>query len=83
MKSVFNKIDKEKLEGIKFPVLAESNRNGFVVMFLGYRKGVIVKGNPENPVGHYSECYCNVDDKHVGVYYPQKNLLRWVMIDIS
>lgn len=63
MKSVFNKIDKEKLEGIKFPVLAESKRNGYVVMFIDYQEGVIVKGNPENPVGHYSECYYNVDDK--------------------
>ena len=63
MKSVFNKIEKEKSKEIKFPVLAESNRNGFVVMFLGYRKGIVVKGNPENPVGHYSESYFNVDDK--------------------
>ena len=33
MKSVFNKIEKEKSKGIEFPVLAEAIGNGAIVMF--------------------------------------------------
>lgn len=33
MKSVFNKIEKEKPEEIVFPVLAEAIGNGAIVMF--------------------------------------------------
>ena len=53
MKSVFNKIEKEKAEEIVFPVLAEALVEGetFVVLFLSNTKGVVVKGNLYNTVG--------------------------------
>ena len=53
MKSVFNKIEKEKAEEIVFPVLAEALVEGetFVVLFLSNTKGVVVKGNLCNTVG--------------------------------
>ena len=65
MKSVFNKIEKEKSKEIEFPVLAEALVDGetFVVLFLSNTKGIVVKGNQDNAVGHYSKWYFNVDDK--------------------
>ena len=53
MKSVFNKIEKEKSKEIVFPVLAEALVEGetFVVLFLSNTKGVVVKGNLCNTVG--------------------------------
>ena len=62
MKSVFNKIEKEKPEEIEFPVLAESVRNGFVVLFLSRREGVVVKGNLSNTTGTYIDGFLAVDD---------------------
>lgn len=65
MKSVFNKIEKEKSKEIEFPVLAEAfvGRETFVVLFIGRNKGIVVKGNACNSVGEYSESYFSVDDK--------------------
>ena len=53
MKSVFNKIEKEKPKEIEFPVLAESlvRDETFVVLCLSKNKGVVVKGNCHNDVG--------------------------------
>ena len=62
MKSVFNKIEKEKSKEIEFPVLAESVRNGFVVLFLSRREGVVVKGNLFNTTGTYRNGFLAVDD---------------------
>lgn len=62
MKSVFNKIEKEKSKEIKFPVLAESVRNGFVVLFTGKTQGVIVKGNLSNATGTYRNGFLPVYD---------------------
>ena len=47
MKSVFNKIEKEKSKEIVFPVLAEASvrDESFVVLFLSKNTGVVVKGN--------------------------------------
>lgn len=47
MKSVFNKIKKEKSKDIEFPVLAEAlvRDESFVVLFLSKNTGVVVKGN--------------------------------------
>ena len=47
MKSVFNKVEKEKPKEIKFPVLAEAlvGAESFVVLFLSKNTGVVVKGN--------------------------------------
>ena len=59
MKSVFNKIDKEKSKDIEFPVLAEALVYGetFVVLFLSDSRGIIVKGNRHNTVGFISNGY--------------------------
>ena len=45
MKSVFNKIEKEKSKEIEFPVLAEAlvRDETFIVLFLSEEKGIVVK----------------------------------------
>ena len=65
MKSVFNKIEKEKSKGIKFPVLAENiNRDSFVIMFLSTKSGVCVSSNnPYWSVGEYNKELIDVTDK--------------------
>lgn len=57
MKSVFNKIEKEKSKEIVFPVLAEALVEGetFVALLTGKTSGVVVKGNANNNVG----CFCS------------------------
>ena len=62
MKSVLNKIDKEKPKEIKFPVLAEAlvQDETFVVLFLSNNKGVVVKGNSRNSIGEYDETFVDV-----------------------
>ena len=59
MKSVFNKIEKEKCKEIEFPVLAEAlvGEETFVVLLLSNNKGVVVKGNSYNTVGTTSDLY--------------------------
>ena len=67
MKSVFNKIEKEKSKEIVFPVLAEALVKGdtFVVLFLSDSKGVVVKGNLCNTVGELGCNYVSVtSEKH-------------------
>ena len=68
MKSVFNKIEKEKSKEIEFPVLAEALVDGetFVVLFLSDNKAVVVKGNKYNAVG----------DLNTG-YWFSRNTSRW------
>ena len=65
MKSVFNKIDKEKSKEIVFPVLAEAlvRDETFVVLFFNNTKGIVVKGNLYNNVGDYDETFVNVTCK--------------------
>ena len=65
MKSIFNKIEKEKSKEIEFPVLAEALVKGdtFVVLFLSDGKGVVVKGNDYNPVGELGCNYVSVTRK--------------------
>ena len=62
MKSVFNKIEKEKSKEIQFPLLAEGLVDGetFVVLFLSNNKGVVVKGNLRNSIGEYDETFLDV-----------------------
>ena len=49
MKSVFNKIEKDKSKEIVFPVLAEFvNGDSFVVMFLSSRSGVCISSKNLN-----------------------------------
>lgn len=59
MKSVFNKIEKEKSKEVVFPVLAEALVEGetFVVLFLSEEKGIVVKGNSHNNVGDMRDSY--------------------------
>lgn len=65
MKSVFNKIEKEKSKEIEFPVLAEALVEGetFVVLFLSDGKGVVVKGNACNTVGELRCTYVSVTNE--------------------
>lgn len=59
MKSVFNKIEKEKSKEIEFPVLAEALVDGetFVVLLVSNDRGVVVKGNNYNTVGDFNIGY--------------------------
>ena len=59
MKSVLNKIEKEKPKEIEFPVLAEALVGGetFVVLLVDDDRGVVVKGNKYNAVGYFNTGY--------------------------
>lgn len=65
MKSVFNKIEKEKSKEIEFPVLAEYiNGDSFVMLFLTMKSGVCVSSNNLDwSVGEYDAALVTVDDK--------------------
>ena len=57
MKSIFNKIEKEKSKESEFPVLAEFvNGDSFVMMFLSSKSGVCVSSNNLDwQVGEYDK----------------------------
>ena len=59
MKSVFNKVEKEKSKEVEFPVLAEALVGGetFVVLLVDDDRGVVVKGNKYNAVGYFNTGY--------------------------
>ena len=66
MKSVFNKIEKEKSKEIVFPVLAENiySEHSFVVMFLSIDSGVCVSSNSLDwSVGEYDDVFIDVTNK--------------------
>ena len=65
MKSVFNKIEKEKSKEIKFPVLAEAlmRDESFVVLFLSKNTGVVVKGNLKKGVGDLCSNFISVTNE--------------------
>ena len=65
MKSVLNKIEKEKPKEIVFPVLAEAlvRDESFVVLFLSKNTGVVVKGNLNKDVGDLRSNYVSVTDE--------------------
>ena len=65
MKSVFNKIEKEKSKEIEFPVLAEYiNGDSFVMLFLTMKSGVCVSSNNLDwLVGEYDAALVTVADK--------------------
>lgn len=65
MKSVFNKIEKEKPEEIEFPVLAESIHNNFVLLFTDETSGVVMKNNEYNQIGNFSGDYISLYNKSV------------------
>ena len=65
MKSVFNKIEKEKSKEIEFPVLAEAlvRDESFVVLFLSKTTGVVVKGNLNKDVGDLRSNFVSVTNE--------------------
>ena len=65
MKSVFNKIEKEKSKEIEFPVLAEALVEGesFVVLFLSKNTGVVVKGNLKKDVGDLRSNFVSITNE--------------------
>ena len=65
MKSVFNKIKKEKSKDIEFPVLAKHVGCDTVVLFIDYTKGVVVYGDPSTFSSRYYENYVSVDNNSV------------------
>ena len=78
MKSVFNKVEKEKPKELKFPVLAEALVGGetFVVLFLSDTKGIVVKGNLCNTVGEYDETFVDVAYKtHWRILSPEESIV--------
>ena len=78
MKSVFNKIEKEKSKEIEFPVLAEALVGGetFVVLFLSKNKGVVVKGNLCNTVGEFVSNYVSVtNETHWRILSPEESIV--------
>ena len=62
MKSVFNKIEKEKSKEIEFPVLAESIHNNFVVLFTDETSGIVMKNSKCNSIGEVSNNYLSIYD---------------------
>ena len=65
MKSVFNKIEKEKSKEIQFPVLAESIHNNFVVLFTDETSGVVVKNSKYNSIGEVDDNYLSIYDINI------------------
>ena len=65
MKSVFNKIEKEKSKEIEFPVLAEAlvRDESVVVLFLSKNTGVVVKGNLNKDVGYLRSLFVSVTNE--------------------
>ena len=78
MKSVFNKIEKEKSKEIEFPVLAEALVGGetFVVLFLSNNTGAVVKGNLCNAVGEFDNNYVSVTNAlHWRILSPEESIV--------
>ena len=65
MKSVFNKIEKEKPKEVEFPVLAEAlvRDESFVVLFLSKNTGVVVKGNLNKDVGDLCSNFISITNE--------------------
>lgn len=78
MKSVFNKIEKEKPKEIEFPVLAEAlvGEETFVALMLSETKGVVVKGDDYNPVGEVNSHYVSVtNESHWRILSPEESIV--------
>ena len=78
MKSVFNKIEKEKSKEIEFPVLAEYvSGKSFVMMFLNMKYGVCVSSkNPAWLVGECHSTFEEVTDKtHWRILSPEESIV--------
>ena len=78
MKSVFNKIEKEKSKEIEFPVLAECiSGDSFVVMFLSMCSGVCVSSNNLSwSVGDYDVTLIDVTyETHWRILSPEESIM--------
>ena len=76
MKSVFNKIEKEKPKEIKFPVLAGHTGSGVIVLFIDYSKCIVIHGNKYNFLGEYYEDCISVDDEtHWRILSPEESIV--------
>ena len=78
MKSVFNKIEKEKSKEIEFPVLAEFvNGDSFVIMFLTMKSGVCVSSNNLDwSVGDYDDALIDVtSETHWRILSPEESVV--------
>ena len=78
MKSVFNKIEKEKSKEIVFPVLAEAlvRDETFVVLFLSKTTGVVVKGNLNKNVGDLRSNFVSVtNESHWRILSPEESIV--------
>ena len=62
MKSVLNKIEKEKSNEIEFPVLAESIHNNCVVLFTDETSGIVMKNSKCNIIGDFCNNYMPLHD---------------------
>ena len=65
MKSVLNKIEKEKSKEIVFPVLAEYASSGIIVLFIDYSKGIVIRGNKYNFLGEYYESHIDIKSESI------------------
>ena len=65
MKSVFNKIEKEKSKEIEFPVLAEHTGSGVIVLFIEYNKCIVIHGNKYNLLGESYESHINIKSESI------------------
>lgn len=77
MKSVFNKIEKEKSKEIKFPVLAEFvNGDSFVVMFLSSKSGICVSSkNLDWSVGEYDKTLLEITNTCWRILSPEESIV--------
>ena len=65
MKSVLNKIEKEKPKEIEFPVLAEHTGSGVIVLFIKYNKCIVIHGNKLYLLGEYYESHINIKSESI------------------
>ena len=78
MKSVFNKIEKEKPKEIEFPVLAECiSGDSFVIMFLSMSSGVCVSSNNlDRSVGDYDVALIDVtNESYWRILSPEESIV--------
>ena len=77
MKSVFNKIEKEKSKEIEFPVLAEYiNGDSFVMLFLTMKSGVCVSSNNLDwSVGDYDDTLLEITNTCWRILSPEESIV--------
>ena len=77
MKSVFNKIEKEKSKEIEFPVLAEYiNGDSFVMLFLTMKSGVCVSSNNLDwSVGDYDRTLLEITNTCWRILSPEESVV--------